>query len=81
MSDLQDKWIDFEGPSIFVRFMIWGILDHLSLGQKINGDEGMIRIRLDRALAMSEWMAKFQGAKLHHISMSASDHSFLVFCF
>lgn len=22
MSDLQNKWIDFKGPSIFVRFMI-----------------------------------------------------------
>ena len=44
---------------------------------KNKGEEGRIRVRLDRALANNEWQAKFQGATLHHIVMSTSDHSFL----
>ena len=44
---------------------------------KNNGEEGRIRVRLDRALANNEWQAKFQGATLHHTAMPTSDHSLL----
>ena len=44
---------------------------------KNNGEEGRNRVRLDQALANNEWQAKFQGATLHHIAMSAVDHSLL----
>ena len=44
---------------------------------KNNGEEGRIRVRLDRALANNEWQGKFQGATLHHIAISTSDHSLL----
>ena len=48
---------------------------------KNNGEEGRIWVRLDRALANNEWIAKFPGTKLHHISMSSFDHSLLVLHF
>ena len=44
---------------------------------KNNGEEGWIRVRVDQALANNEWQAKFQGAAVHHIAMSTSDHSLL----
>ncbi|KAL0012603.1 hypothetical protein SO802_007711 [Lithocarpus litseifolius] len=37
--------------------------------------EGRIHIWLDRALATPAWKSLFQGASIHHISMSTSDHS------
>ena len=40
-----------------------------------NGDSWWIR--LDRALATSEWYANFANAKLHHLSTTASDHCIL----
>ena len=40
-----------------------------------NGDSWWIR--LDRALATSEWYANFANVKLHHLSTTASDHCIL----
>lgn len=59
-------------------FGVYWITFHLV---KNNGDEGRIKIQLDRALATSDWMENFLAAKLHHISMSAFDHSLLVLRF
>ena len=39
--------------------------------------EGRLCIHLDRALANTEWKRLFQGAVLHHLSSSTSDHSIL----
>ena len=48
---------------------------------KNNGEEGRIRVQLDRALANNEWIAKFSGTKPYHISMFPSNHSLLVLRF
>ena len=41
-----------------------------------NGDSWWVR--LDRALATTEWFSNFAHAKLHHLSTTASDHCILV---
>lgn len=42
---------------------------------KSRGSEQMIKKRLDKALANSDWMSTFPNAKLTNLILSHSDHS------
>ena len=43
-------------------------------------DSPVVWVRLDRALASSDWLQKFPMAKLHHLSGFSSDHKPIWLC-
>ena len=71
----------FRGVIHLCAFHDLGFVGSPFTWSKINGEEGRIRVRLDRALANNEWIAKFPGVALHHIFTSTSDPSLLALRF
>ena len=59
------------------RFQDLGFVGSPFTWSKTDCVEGRMRIILDRALANNAWRLLFHGAAVHHLSMSASDHSML----
>ena len=58
--------------------MIWVIVVRTSHGVTCRGEENRICLRLDRALATSEWSTRFGELKVYRLVDSTSDHCALL---
>ena len=58
--------------------MISSLLEPYLLGLKSNLEiEGRLKIWLDRALVINDWILKFQGVNVNHVAISTLDYSLL----
>lgn len=62
-------------PLANVAFSIWGTREILSRGKKFYQSGQTIWERLDRSLANNEWLVRFGGSSVHHLTCSTSNHS------